>query len=421
MNRQRQCNTQATQHQRGAVAIIVALCLVVLVGMIGLVVDLGHMFVIKTELQNAADACALAAARELDGAPDALLRAESAGLTVGQRNNVDIQATAVSILPDDVKFSANLSPNSDYLSRLGGADSATSKYAMCTTSQAGIVMWFMQVMGFGNQTVVAEAVATLAPSQTTCAIPIGVCKQGPAPSFGLVTGKWYSGKFGSDAGESMTGSYNWIDFSPPGGGANELKDLLTGVGQCDLPPVGTLVGEQGQVTGLSSAWNSRFGVYKSGGYDVTDAAPDFTGLAYTNVTWPHADATTPQNAYSGVPDSGTTLNYIAAQTARTPYQSTDPAAVGMPPYHSTLPDHAGVGANRRIVVAPIVDCDLLESSHPQSVPVLGYACALMLNPISGPNDVFLEVRGLANDSSSPCASYGIPGSAAGPLVSVLVQ
>jgi Flp pilus assembly protein TadG len=278
--------------QQGAVAIIVAISLTVLVGMIGLVVDLGHMFIIKTELQNAVDSCALAAARELDGASDALLRAESAGIAVGQKNKVDLQAEAVSILPDNVKFSANLSPNSAYLSRLGGANSATSKYAMCTLSQSGVVMWFMQVMGFGNQTVAATAVATLAPSQTTCAVPIGVCAQGSPPSFGLVTGKWYSGKFGSGSGG--TGSYNWIDFSPPAGapaggacdsfpgnGADELKCLLTGVGQCQLPPVGTLVGKQGGTNGLAAAWNSRFGVYGPGGYNATSAAPDFTGLAYT--------------------------------------------------------------------------------------------------------------------------------------------
>jgi len=200
MKRLKQQMIQTRQRQRGAVAIIVGIAIVILVGMIGLVVDLGHLFVFKTELQNSADSCALSAAKELDGAYDALLRAESAGITVGQQNKADLQATAVSILPDNVKFSANLSPNSAYLSRSAGANPVTSKYAMCTINRTGIVMWFMQVMGFGNQTVAAEAVATLAPSQTACAIPMGMCKQGPAPSFGFVVGKWYSGKFGSAPG-----------------------------------------------------------------------------------------------------------------------------------------------------------------------------------------------------------------------------
>lgn len=406
--------------QRGAVAIIVGICIVVLVGMIGLVVDMGHLFVFKSELQNAADSCALAAAKELDGAGDAILRAESAGITVGQQNKADLQGAGVTILPANIKFSATLSPNSNYLSQAAGANPATAKYAMCTLNRSGIAMWFMQVMGMGNQTVAAEAVATLSPSQTACAIPIGVCKQGSGANFGLVTGKWYSGKF--SAGSGGTGSYDWIDFTPPGGGANELKDLLAGVGECNLPPVGTMVGEQGQIVGLTDAWNSRFGVYKNGGpYNVTTAAPDFTGLAYTAATWPHANAATPENAYSGTPDSGSTMNYLAAQAARSPYQSTDPSAVGMPPFRaSNVANHTQYGANRRLVVAPVVDCSLL-SSPTQQIPVLAYACILMLNPISGPTNVVLEARGLASSASSPCASFGVPGGSVGPLVPVLVQ
>jgi Flp pilus assembly protein TadG len=420
MNMQKQHMMHPRKCQRGAVAIIVGICIFVLVGMIGLVVDMGHLFVYKTELQNAADSCALAAAKELDGAADAILRAENAGITVGQQNKANLQEATVTILPANVKFSATLSPNSNYLSQASGANPATAQYAMCTLNRNDIPMWFMQVMGLGDQAVAAEAVATLAPSQTACAIPIGVCSQGAAPTFGLVTGKWYSGKF--SAGSGGTGSYNWIDFSPPSGGANELKDLLAGVGECNLPPVGTPVGEQGQVVGLTDAWNSRFGTYKNGGaYNATTAAPDFTGLAYTTATWPHANPATPENAYSGTPDSGSTSNYLAAEAARSSYQSTDPAGIGLPPFRvSTVATHTQFGANRRIVSAPIVDCTALTSPT-QQVPVLGYACVLMLNPINGPTDVILEARGLANSPSSPCASFGLPGGTVGPLVPVLVQ
>ena len=51
--------------QRGSVAIMFGLTLVVLIGFIGLSVDLGRFFVIKSELQNAMDACALSAASQL--------------------------------------------------------------------------------------------------------------------------------------------------------------------------------------------------------------------------------------------------------------------------------------------------------------------------------------------------------------------
>ena len=76
-------------NQRGAVAVLVALMLVVLIGAAGIVLDLGRLFVAKTELQNAADACALAAAREL-ATPSTLAvltLAENAGITVGNEQD----------------------------------------------------------------------------------------------------------------------------------------------------------------------------------------------------------------------------------------------------------------------------------------------------------------------------------------------
>lgn len=426
--------------QRGSVAIIVALSIAVLIGMIGLAVDLGRMFVIKTELQNAADACALAAARELDGIGGAKLRADAAGTLVGTRNEINFQGEGAPITQASLTYSDNLSPNSAYNRSISDAE---AKYAMCTLSRPNIGMLFMGVLGFGAQTVNAYAVATLAPSQTTCAIPIGVCKS-PAgsstPPFGLAVGKWYSGKFGTGSGGSTTGSYNWIDFDTTAGGANELKDLLAGVGKCELPPVGTCVGQQGQVSAASDAWNTRFGLYKAG-YNPADNPPDKTGLAYTvsglggatGTTWPNAE---PQNAYAGTYNAGlggTPIpNYqnaadVSATSPPPPYayQSSNPAGInGLSAYTKLTPaQHKDRGQQRRVALAPVVDCSLFSgatSCGSQLVPILGYACVLMLNPIKGPNDVVLEYLGQPDDPGSPCASYGLAGGS-GPLVPVLVQ
>lgn len=51
--------------QRGAVLVVVALLLLVLLGFAALAVDIGHLAVVKNELQNAADAGALAGASQL--------------------------------------------------------------------------------------------------------------------------------------------------------------------------------------------------------------------------------------------------------------------------------------------------------------------------------------------------------------------
>jgi len=51
--------------QRGAVAIIIGFCMLMFLGFAALALDLGHLFVAKNELQNAADAGALAGAHNL--------------------------------------------------------------------------------------------------------------------------------------------------------------------------------------------------------------------------------------------------------------------------------------------------------------------------------------------------------------------
>ncbi|MDN7183082.1 pilus assembly protein TadG-related protein [Caballeronia sp. SEWSISQ10-4 2] len=56
---------QAPSRQRGVVAVMTALCLVVLIGFAALAIDLGRAWVVRNELQNAADVAALAGAGAL--------------------------------------------------------------------------------------------------------------------------------------------------------------------------------------------------------------------------------------------------------------------------------------------------------------------------------------------------------------------
>jgi len=435
------------RQQRGAVAIIVGISIFVLIGMIGLALDLGRMFVIKTELQNAAEACALAAARELNGQSDALTRADAAGILVGRRNEINFQDEPATIEIDNLTYSDVL--NGTYNRSISYA---VAKYAKCTLSRPNIGMLFMGVQGFGDQTVSAFAVATSGPP--SCSVPIGICQQpgGVAPTFGLVDGQWYDGKFSTGGGGGSTvcvspgggtgtsGNFNWIDFSPPQGGASELAALLTGEGVCNLPDVGTLVGQTGTAQSLSVAWNSRFGLYKSGAGNpsATTARPDYTGVAYTNSdfpgsvpagkteTWPTRAGGSPGDppqAYDGTTPTGAPINNYLTEsgpTRRTPYQMSDnPAAVSNP--YTALPPTGGPPSHdqsgelqRRIVVAPVINCQSLCTPGVQTVPIQGYVCALMLSPMgNSPDRIVLEYIGPYG--SAPC-STGL-----GPKGPILVQ
>ena len=404
--------TISVRTQRGAVAITAVLSMIVLVALLGVVIDLGRVLIVKTELQNAADACALAAALELDGNANALTRAENAGIAVATRNAVHFQSEGVVATAADIRFSTVLSgpggDNSVYLTQAEGA-SPDSTYVMCTLSRPGLAMTLSSIVGAGAVSAAGRAVATVSPAQTACAIPLGVCQHGSPPNFGFTPGEWISGRF--DAGGGLTGSFNWIDFSPPEGGQSELAGLLAGQGTCNTN-VTTEIGESGIMGNAAArAWNSRFGLYQGGGGNpqLTTAPPDFTGYAYTALSWPSGSSALPHflnpsrvnnSSYQGNAETGLSISNA--------YSVASPA------------EHATYGASRRLVVAPVVDCAGWASS--QTVPLQGYVCVLMLHPIGSPGDtVHMEYVGSASDPASPCATSGLAGGTIGPLVPVLVQ
>jgi Flp pilus assembly protein TadG len=420
--------------QNGGVLILVALALAVLIGFLGLVIDVGRLFVAKTELQSAMDACALAASAELRPGvvptdPQAISRAVSAGLTAGNRNKVNFQAGTAGVTAADVYFSDHLSDNTTtypfgYVSA-ATANPATAKYVMCAHATGGITTWFIQVVqGFvgatsGPSTVGAWAAATTAPAQTNCGVPIGICKMGPAPGYGMTAGQWVSGRF--DAGGGATGSYNWIDYSPPAGGQSELAALLSGQGQCNLN-VTTPVGQTGVLGNAAArAWNSRFGLYQGGGGNpnASTAPPDYTGYSYTPVNWPsqsnaYSDFQARRSAYASY---GNTIDTVSAGNGITGLSVTNAYNVAT---HGPSGQHRTNGADRRVVTAPIVDCTQWATS--QTVPIVDWACVLLLHPISSPSDiVHMEYLGKATIVGSPCTTFGLAGGTAGPLVPVLVQ
>lgn len=406
--------------QRGAVAIVVGLSIAVLIGFAGLALDLGRLYVAKTELQNSSDACALAAARELTGtSSNQLTIAEAAGMTTGRANFVMFQHEAVTYAENSsVTFSQTL--NGTYLTKdmYGAAEALAMKYARCTVSRSRIATWFMQVMNIlpgianGEQSVSATAVGSVAPAQTNCALPVAVCG---ADIAGKPPGTWLESVLGPPGGE-LTGNFKWVDFTPPAGGASELGGILKSTGVCNLPSVGAEVGQPGAVTSLADEWNSRFGIYK-GSTRPTEAVPDFTGYAYTDAatSWPSKF-----NAYS---------DFRTRRSSYAEYQGDSLTGLNVQGTVQASGYLAAHGADRRLAVVPVVDCPSFVSGS--TAPVQSFACILMLHPLNnsgggsgtGAARMYLEYLGASNAPGSPCATLGAPGgaSSAGPLVPVLVQ
>ena len=165
-------------HQRGAVILTTALLLLFLLGFMGIAVDFGRLFVVKSELQTAMDSCALAAAQELDGGPDALERAASAGLTAGNLNKIHFQGETAGVDDAEVTFSNAL--DGSYSRNF--APVANAAYAKCTHTRTGLAPWLLQAFsGFtGNASyqatngVFALGDATRSSAESACAIPVQV-------------------------------------------------------------------------------------------------------------------------------------------------------------------------------------------------------------------------------------------------------
>jgi len=412
-------NFKCRQSQNGAIAITMALVLIFLLGFMGIALDFGHLFIVKTELQTSMDSCALAAAQELDGSgQNALDRATNAGKTSGNLNKVNFQGAPAGIVNGDITFSDTLTGVYSHTF----TPPANAKYAKCSRTKSGMAPWLLQAMGAfsGNaalgatQSVQALGVASRVPSQSNCAIPVGLCKKTP----NYQPGEWLAGAVNS--GGAVSGQFRWLDFTANGGGAKELKDVLKGEGQCALPGNDTVTGKPGNNGSAAFAYNTRFGIYQGSGGPPTDGIPDLTGYAW------YSDAPLTQPPYPNKYPQ-----FLVKRASNIAYQGDkkSPDTLGLNTvgkiYSGLLSD---VGADRRIVVAPIIDCtgfDALGASGTLKIDSL--ACILLLHPIkngagAASEKMWVEYIGQANSATSPCSTIGLAGGpSGGPLVPVLVQ
>jgi Flp pilus assembly protein TadG len=393
-----------------------------LLGFIGIAVDFGRLFVIKTEMQTAMDSCALAAAQELDKASDAITRATNAGRTAGNRNRVNFQGEEAGIVDTDVTFSDTLTGAYSHT-----YPAANAKYAKCTHTKSGITPLLLKAMSAfsGNASyaadlgVFATAVATTLSAQTNCLLPVGVCQKSAGSPMGFAPGEWLLGV--SDETENVQGNFRWLDFDGKGGGANQGKDRMLGNGQCDLPGKDT-VAKPGNANGAVAAWNTRFGIYHGYQEDDPIALPDSTGYA-----WYYDGMTAPTSLWGRYRDTLTLDDYefysSTSNASQRPYQNID--ALGIQGKPISGDDHKNRGTRRRVVSMPVLDCDALDTKG--SVKISGIGCFLMLHPIEkkgGKNKGYIWMEYI-NDATSPtnnaCPTFGLAGGEDNAQVPALVQ
>jgi hypothetical protein len=417
--------------------ITAALVMFLLLGFIGVGLDFGRLFVIKTELQTAMDSCALAAAQELDAQSDALVRARNAGKNASDLNRVDFQSSTwagLGLLDANTEISFR---DSSYTAT---TTPSAAIYAQCQHTHTGAPSWLLHALGaFGGtgalaattHNVSASAVATRGSAQSTCPVPIALRPKtagAAGPNYGYTPGEWVTLLTKNDTGAN--GYMGWANLDGSNSASNTALEMAGGY--CGVS-VGTGLGTPGVQSSIVDDWNWRFGIYKNNQhpYDA-NAQPDRSGYVYTNKTWPSQNS-----AYSGATPAGAPVGAANFQTMRanrancilsTTVNGQSLAScetltgISLQSFQSLIEGgtasttgHQRWGGNRRIVLVPVTN------GFPGSVQ--DFVCMLMLQPLTNglPNDVQLEFIGNASTAGSPCVASGVPGGSAGPLVPVLVR
>ncbi|WXA91346.1 pilus assembly protein TadG-related protein [Pendulispora brunnea] len=153
-----------------------ALVLVAVLGaFIALAIDVGHLWLVRSELQNAADSAALAGVRDLNGIATQYPFALSAARTYGNAN--DANGTYANIDPADVVLGRWDMTNRTFTPALlpSYAVNAVRVTARRTAASGNAVdMYFAQLLGIGAQNVTAEAIAVGGGPSATCGFVVAL-------------------------------------------------------------------------------------------------------------------------------------------------------------------------------------------------------------------------------------------------------
>ena len=193
-----------SRHQRGAILVWFALGFLLIVGFIAIGIDIGRMYLVRTEGQVFVDAGALAAASELDGTTPGIARAVSAagtGWTKYHLHSLDFPAPTVEFATSSTgawKAAADVpSPPTDY------------RFARVTTT-ISLPMYFMPVITrTDNATVAARAVAGQVniTSSSEGLLPFTVMAHSADPAsadgYGLIRGESYTLRWESGANSDL--------------------------------------------------------------------------------------------------------------------------------------------------------------------------------------------------------------------------
>lgn len=253
------------RRQRGAIAVMLAVLIFAMIGLLGIVIDLGHLYVRKTELQNAADAAALAGARQMNSRSSGIAAAVTASIAMAAVNASDLGRTPVTITDAQVRFGP--SPDGPW-SDSATAQGAASSMHFIKVDTTGIAQgtrrtWFMPLINSALASTTATGIAVAGPSLCE-GVPIFIC-QPASGSFTPGQTYFFAEKSGYPIGPGDIGYFDPVPPGAPGliSGASDMRDIMCAGKIFCLPPGTYSSLSQNAFGTMARAINTRFDDYSS--------------------------------------------------------------------------------------------------------------------------------------------------------------
>ena len=247
--------------KRGAVAIYIAMVSLLLLGSGVLAIDYGRMAVLRTQMQNAADAAALAGAVELDGYEDARQQAEQVARTAASQSGL-LLAGVGSLDVTNVEFFSEISPD------VAATSNEDAVYIRVTMVPQDIDLILEPVIARltsrqSENVVRLNAFATAKYEPIICNTPpLMICNPaetgGPNLFISSSIGKQLRIKAGPSGNSPAPGQYGLLCPLTGNCGASDIGQALAAVtqAQCTGPEVETAPGVRTQQ--VRQGINSRF-------------------------------------------------------------------------------------------------------------------------------------------------------------------
>lgn len=286
MSSDKEQRDERASNERGSVMIMTAIFALLLLVMVGFALDVSRIYVVRAELQKAADAAALTAARELNGGTGGIDKAVNQATNV-IANNQGLQ-TKTNVTITSVEFATTL--EGSFLNSTAAKLVAPNiRFVKVTTESTSTAILFAAHVLGGSHGESREAVAGMSvPLAGVCDFyPAAVGLANPSPTPGPMTLKFAQG-----SGNSATiNDKDYIVLDVPcitGNGETETAMLAAGQ-PCACNKLGDFInmtpssnlGNGGRAAG--DGMNTRFGVY-AGGYGsslTASAYPSDTNVSET--------------------------------------------------------------------------------------------------------------------------------------------